>query len=322
MTKSEGFIPTVAVLPPDISAYRDGNTGIPYVTTFDSGKPGPHVMVNALTHGNELCGAHALCFLFEQNVRPPKGKLTLSFANVAAFSRFDKHQPFASRFVDEDFNRLWNDEVLDDSRQSQELARAREFRPLVARVDYLLDIHSMHLPSPALVLTGLQERSLRLAQAVGIPSYVVLDEGHQAGRRMRDYNAFSDPHSAKTALLVECGQHWVQSSVDVARATALYFLRECGIVDAEFCAAHLPVSEKQPQTVVEVSTPVTITSTEFRFAEDYRGFETIKEAGSLIAYDGDQEIRTPYDDCVLVMPTATERAKPGQTGVRLGRVIA
>ena len=36
---------------PDISPYEAGNTGIPYVTSFESGRPGPHVLVNALTHG-------------------------------------------------------------------------------------------------------------------------------------------------------------------------------------------------------------------------------------------------------------------------------
>ncbi|MBR82548.1 MAG: succinylglutamate desuccinylase, partial [Magnetovibrio sp.] len=46
----------IEIEPVDISAYKVGNTGVPYVTTFDSGTPGPHVMVMALTHGNELCG--------------------------------------------------------------------------------------------------------------------------------------------------------------------------------------------------------------------------------------------------------------------------
>ena len=48
--------PALEVLPRDISAYRAGNTGIDYVHRFESGKPGPHVLINALTHGNEFCG--------------------------------------------------------------------------------------------------------------------------------------------------------------------------------------------------------------------------------------------------------------------------
>ena len=43
---------TIELIPPDIEPYRAGNTGVDYVTTFDSGSAGPHVLVTALTHGN------------------------------------------------------------------------------------------------------------------------------------------------------------------------------------------------------------------------------------------------------------------------------
>jgi hypothetical protein len=46
--------------------------------------------------------------------------------------------PTASRFVDEDFNRLWSPATLDGSRQSVELARAQTLRPIVDSVDFLL----------------------------------------------------------------------------------------------------------------------------------------------------------------------------------------
>jgi predicted deacylase len=74
---------------PDISAHAAGNTGIAYVHTFDSGKPGPHVMINALTHGNEVCGAIAVDALLRGGLRPRRGKLTLAFANVGAYARID-----------------------------------------------------------------------------------------------------------------------------------------------------------------------------------------------------------------------------------------
>ena len=50
----------VELTAPDISAYRQSNVGIDYVTRLDSGKPGPHVIAQALTHGNELSGAITL----------------------------------------------------------------------------------------------------------------------------------------------------------------------------------------------------------------------------------------------------------------------
>ena len=98
----------VELTPPDIEPYRAGNTGIEYVTTFAAAEPGPHVLVCALTHGNEICGAIALDKLFRAGIRPRRGRLTLAFNNVAAYREFDPRYPIASRYVDEDFNRLWH----------------------------------------------------------------------------------------------------------------------------------------------------------------------------------------------------------------------
>ncbi len=75
----------IEIAAPDITPYKAGNTGIDYVTTMDSGKPGPHVMVTAVVHGNELCGAIALDYFFKTGLRPRAGKLTLAFCNVEAF---------------------------------------------------------------------------------------------------------------------------------------------------------------------------------------------------------------------------------------------
>ena len=126
---------------PDITPYRKGNIGVDYVTTIDSGKSGPHVMLSAVVHGNELCGAIALDYLMRHEVRPIQGKLTLAFMNVAAYESFDETNPTVSRYVDEDFNRLWTREVLEGDRDSVELRRARAVRPIVDEIDYLLDIH-------------------------------------------------------------------------------------------------------------------------------------------------------------------------------------
>ena len=87
---------------PDISPYRDGNTGVPYFTTFDSGRAGPETLITALVHGNELCGAIALDDLFRRGIRPLCGRLTLGFCNVAAYAEFRADYPALSRFIDED----------------------------------------------------------------------------------------------------------------------------------------------------------------------------------------------------------------------------
>lgn len=304
---------------PDIAPYAAGNTGIPYVTTLDSGRPGPHVLVSALTHGNELCGAIVLDELFRRGIRPAVGRLSLSFANVAAYRRFDPANPTASRFVDEDFNRLWDAATLDGKRESSELTRARALRPLIDSVDLLLDLHSMQQASPALMLAGLTGKSLALARRVGVPAIIVRDKGHAAGPRMRDYADFGDPASPKAALLVECGQHWAKRTAEIARDTTWRFLAASGVLAPDEAAAILE-RPTAPQRVVTVTDAVTIAGDRFDFADDYRGMEVIPRAGTLIAHDGGKEIRTPYDDCVLIMPS--RRLQRGQTAVRLGRFTA
>lgn len=308
--------PAVELTPPDISPYKAGNTGLDYVTTFDSGKPGPHVVVNGLTHGNEICGAIAVDHLFRAGFRPARGRLTLALANVAAFGNFDAAAPSASRFVDEDFNRLWDETILDGPRHSAELARARQFRPLVESADLMLDIHSMQQATAPLMLAGLTDKALELARQVGVPALIVRDKGHAAGRRMRDYGGFADERSPKNALLVECGQHWERRAATVAIDTAERFLAVAGILDAARAAAIL-ARPAPAQRVITVTEAVTISGEDFRFTGDYRGLEIIPAAGTVIAREGPREIRTPYDDCILIMPS--RRLVRGQTAVRLGR---
>src|ERR1700753_2435524 len=98
---------------PDISTWRRGNTGVVGITTRDSGEPGPHVAMVSLMHGNEIAGAIVLDRLLRSATTPSRVKLSFVFANIAAFERFDPKRPTASRFIDEDLNRVWEDAVLD-----------------------------------------------------------------------------------------------------------------------------------------------------------------------------------------------------------------
>jgi predicted deacylase len=308
----------IEIQPPDIARYRKGNTGVDYVHVLDSGKPGPNVMVQALTHGNEFSGAIALNYLFEQQVRPVKGRLTLAYANVAAFARFDFDDPDRSRYIDEDYNRVWADAVIGGSRDSAELRRARELRPFVDAADYLLDLHTMTEPCRPIMVCGMLDKGADLARRVGMPADLLIDTGHPAGLRMRDRGGFGDPKSPKNALLIEAGQHWEKSAVDVATDSTLRFLKTTGVVEGVWVDARLRLPLPKTQRVVRVTEPITAASTKFQFAKPWKGLEVIPKAGTAIAIDGDKTWRTPYDDCVLVMPS-TAHVKPGNTMVRLGR---
>jgi predicted deacylase len=307
---------------PDLSAYRQGNTGIPYVSTFDSGLPGPHVWVQALTHGNELCGALALDWLFKQNARPVRGKLSLAFANVEAFARFDPKNPNVSRYCDEDFNRVWSDDALNSARDSIELRRAREMVKAIDSADYLLDIHSMHDPCRPIMVCGTSVKSVNFAKEIGVPGDLLTDTGHPAGLRMIERGGFGDLASPRKAVLIECGQHWEKSSEVVAKDTLLRFLKVCDVMSSEWLAQELAkLAHPAPlhQQWIQVTEPVVAKTMEFRFEQPWRGLEMIEKAGTVVARDGDTVWRTPYDRCVMVMPSMAH-LKPGTTMVRLGQV--
>jgi len=312
--------PPIEVDFPNLDRWAAGNTDLPYVWTFAAERPGPHVVLQALTHGNEVCGAIALDWLLDTGLRPLRGTLSVCFANVAAYRTFDPADPFTSRCVDEDYNRLWDATVLDGPRTSTDLARARELRPLYDRADYLLDLHSMTDPCVPLAMAGRQRKGVELARSLGMPEHIIVDGGHAAGRRLRDYAFFDDSTDPRNALLIECGQHWERTSPDVARQTTLRFLRHFGMVDAAFLERHLDSRRRSPQKVIEVTDVVTISTDEFAFALPVAGLAVMPTGNTVLAHDGGTEIRTPYDDCVLIMPT--RRPKRGETAVRLGRFVS
>jgi predicted deacylase len=311
-------LPPLELQAPDIGRWRDGGTGVDWVHVFDSGRPGANVLVQALTHGNEICGAIALDWLLAEGFRPRGGRLTLAFANVAAFARFDPSEPFASRLVDEDYNRVWSDAVLFGPGDTVELRRARKLRPFVDAAERVLDIHSMSEPCRPLMVCGTVEKNVAFARRLGVPGDLLIDTGHPAGMRMVDRGAFGDPQSPKLALLIECGQHWERAAAEVAIDALVRFLGLTELADAGWVQANVRLPLPPVQRLVRVTEPVVARSADFRFLVPVVGLSVIPRAGTPIAQDGGHVWTTPYDDAVLVMP-GTRNLKPGGTAVRIGR---
>ncbi len=279
-------------------------------------------MIVALVHGNEPCGAIALDYILRKAVLPSRGRLTLCFANTDAFDGYDPENPAATRFVDEDMNRLWSPDRLDGPGDSVELGRARALAPIVATADYLLDLHSMQLPGRPLILAGAHAKGRAFARSIGLDAPVIVDDGHSAGVRLRDYRGFGRPDDPRVALLVECGQHRDDESATVALDCALRFIRATGVATAASVAPHLagPPCGAGSDTTIEVTDVITCETGNFTFMEPYDGLTRIARRGTVIGHDGDRPVRTPYNNCYLILPARL--AGPGQTAVRLGRAVA
>jgi predicted deacylase len=305
---------------PELGPWREGNTGVEGVWRFESRVPGPEVLVTALIHGNELCGAWAVLSLLQAGLRPRHGALTLAFCNLQAFDRFDLADPDGSRFADEDLNRVWGAE-LRQRPATREQRRALELLPFVEKADWLLDLHSMHQDGPPLLLTGLQARNVALAKRLGTPAHVIIDAGHREGRRMRDHGRFAATDSPALSLLLECGQHGQLVSRDVALDLAARFLVLSGCASSDDISASWQRAVPATQRVFEVTDAVAATSANVRFAETWRTGQTIANRGTVLGWNDGLAFHTPYADCTLVMPSL-RKLRPGMTVVRLAREVS
>jgi predicted deacylase len=300
------------VLPRDLSPYKAGNTGIDYVHRFDSGVAGPHVMVNALTHGNEFCGMVAACHLLDSGLRPKIGTLTVSFANVAAYESFDPADPFASRQITHNLNRVWSDAWLGGDDDSVELQRARAMRPAVAAADHILDIHSTSQDVVPFWVYPDFARNASVAGALPRPGvHLVMPNGLGSGTPLIQHGRHGHADGPGAAMVVECGQHFKQASADLAIQVAYDFLGHFGLLD------RAPVQAPAPRRYELLRTYV-IATAEFAFTRPVVGFETFAK-GERIATDGDVAIHAPCDDCTIFMPART--AIVGREGVYLTRPL-
>jgi predicted deacylase len=318
---------------PALGAWRAGNTAVEGVWRFASRRPGRHVLIVALIHGNELCGAWALMDVLQalqaQAITIDRGTLTLAFANLDAFDRFDRTRPDASRFVDRDLNRVWGPALAATPATTTEQRRAQALLPFVEAADWVLDLHSMHEPGPPLLLTGPHARNIQLARELRCTRDVIVDAGHADGTRMRDHGPLGQPDELPNAvanhtraLLIECGWHGDAASIGVARNLCARLLSASGLVDGSSVLQAWHQPEVSPR-VVEVTHAVVAQGNTTRFAHDWACMQRVAKAGTVLGWHGDGAgvaFVTPYDDCTLVMPSLKQR-KPGVTVMRLARHV-
>ncbi|MDD2916420.1 MAG: succinylglutamate desuccinylase/aspartoacylase family protein [Candidatus Gracilibacteria bacterium] len=126
--------------------------GIQGVHLLDSGKAGPTVGISACTHGGEHAGLRVINHLVDDFGIAQKlvcGKIFLILTNIQAYElSLQTSHPADARFVDENLNRCCTEENLLTG-TSYEANRARELEPILANLEYHLDIHSTYSKSQA-----------------------------------------------------------------------------------------------------------------------------------------------------------------------------
>jgi hypothetical protein len=135
---------------------------------------------------------------------------------VAAYESFDTAQPFESRQLVHNLNRIWSTAWLDGAEHSPELRRARELRPVVAAADHILDIHSTSQPVQPFWVYPAFERNAAAALAIGAAGAPGDAAGAGFGHAADPARRHGTAGHHGVAVVAECGQHFQQASADLA----------------------------------------------------------------------------------------------------------
>lgn len=283
----------------DLAPYAAGNCGIPYAFSFAADAPGPHVAIVGLTHGNEPCGREAIVALLERGVRPLRGRLSLVLGNVAAHAASNGVDPYGTRFVAQDFNRVWSAAILDAPDDNVELARARAIRPLVEAADVLLDLHATPYEAcPFFPLRPGPSKARALAERLGQPRTVLdFEQGSVHSPTIANFGRFSDPGSPAVGLTVECGLFFARASAMVALSTVARLLHLHAMIDDATRDALATWHDPVPRRRLTVLSPEVATTTDIRLLFRPESFAPY-ERGAIVGWDGERPIRAPFDGAV------------------------
>ncbi len=282
----------------DISAYERGNTGIRYAYSFESGKPGPHVLITGLSHGNEPGGREAVTTLIDRAITPARGKLSLALLNIDAYHGSNGVDPYGTRFLETDFNRVWDEAILDSDQDSIELRRAREVRPLVDSADILLDIHATPYEANPYFVQKPGSRGIELADSLGTPrTRVFFEQGSAHSPTITNYRQFRAEGSEAMAVSLETGLFFARTSAQCALSTAVRLLRMTGLVEADALEDLITWSDPGPVRRIRVLYPEIVETTDISLLFRPEQFQPYAK-GAVVAYDGDRPVPAPFDGAI------------------------
>lgn len=248
--------------------------------TFESGKPGPSILISVAVHGDEVCGCQAVNELIGEGFFSAlySGKVTVVLANPSAAAQ-------NARYVDRNLNRSVCPEHFGEANGYEGL-RARYIAELIENHDIYLDIHSTSADCPPFALPASNSQSVKLASRLPV-GFVVKDLIHTTTSRCTTID-WALKHG-KTAVTVECGKHTSATTRDNA-----------GKVIRSLILSETPASAP----VVMTSTENVLVQRGFHFLRKVRCFEYVHN-GKLIAQDDTRCIQCPYTEgAYVIMPTA------------------
>ena len=272
------------------------------VFEFDSGNPGPNILIFGGIHGNEHCGVKAI-EMFMENLNSGRftllnGKVTFAFGNIPALKQ-------NVRFIDKDMNRIFVDNNFDKFEGSSEYERVSFLKTLFEGKDAFLDLHSAK--SPCLDFLISEEESLILASELS--SSFIVTGWKNFSEVAGDTENYALGKGLK-ALTYEAGQHDDMISIENSYSMILKFLSVHGMINYTFV--------KREAKVLNLKTLYLKTSESDSLIPIIENFTFVKKDELLI--DGARQVRAPFD-CYLVFPCDPKGIKIGETICFLAELI-
>ncbi|MBU3025233.1 succinylglutamate desuccinylase/aspartoacylase domain-containing protein [Zobellia galactanivorans] len=281
---------------------------------YSSGVPGPLLFVTAGIHGNEPSGIIALKKVFEelQRTRPEvKGTLVGVSGNKKALEQ-------NVRFIDEDLNRTWSSENIENnintSHEHSEMYEIIEvlnqYRSQDFEKCYFLDCHTTS--SESLPYVSVQDVNDNNEWAHRFPTYIIKGVSDLIHGDIDHYLS----RTGLTGFVFEAGQHQHETAVENQEGIIWLALHEALGLDLTLLSCYPQCVENFSKKNVPDQKTFEITyrhglkdSDEFEMVAGFENFSPIKK-GQLLAVQNGQEIRSEHNGYIF-MPLYQSRGDDG-----------
>jgi predicted deacylase len=280
------------------------------VLTFDSGKPGPVLLVLGSVHGNEKCGTHAIgravMELRSGVLSLDRGKLVfVPICNPEAYRRNE-------RYVEANLNRVVRKR---DNPTVYEHKLANELAEIIGKADFMLDLHSYTSGvRPFLFVEYDTPEERAFAAAMRIPFWVTGWNALYADQQdlwQGDTCTYAF-EQGKLALLVECGQHDDPQAAHVGYRCIRAALAHFGLTAA------FDAQETSPPQVNMLHS-MHIKKKEGKLLKPWQHLDPISRGTPVLQYDDGEIILSPIDGVVIMPGAAT---KVGEEWIYFGTIAS
>ena len=275
---------------------------------WDTGNPGPTLLVTAGVHGNEPAGLEAIgrvLAALRSREAPLRGRVLALRGNLGALA-------VGSRYLSRDLNRGWSASAIAAIRARPAADRSPEDREQLELIESFLaaertatgpvlfvDLHtSSAAGSPFLCLADTIDNR-RLGELTGVPVILGIEE-NLAGASLE---WFADRGIAGFA--VEGGQHTSAAAIDNLEAVVWQLLVRLGmlpgaLVDIELHRARIREAVGTAPSIVEITHRHAICAEDaFCMQPDFANFDAVA-AGQLLATDRNGDLRAPAARYVML----------------------